>query len=253
MKKVYGIIYKTTCLVNGKIYIGQTTDLENKNYLGSGTNILRAINKYGKENFIRETLIECYNQIELDEWEYLYIWEYNSRNKNIGYNIAKGAVLGAIGDMSHTKLPEVRAKMSASAKGKTFSAETRAKISENHADMSGENHPMYGKTHSAETRAKMSEAHKGKTISEETREKLKEARKGKKPNLGKTPSEETMAKLRKAAKSIPVLQYDVKGNIIAEYYGSKEAERQTGIFATSIIACCKGKVKSAGGYIWIYK
>ena len=33
---------------------------------------------------------------------------------------------------------------------------------------------------------------------------------------------------------------------------SCEAERQTGIFQTSIIRCCQGKVNSAGGYFWFY-
>lgn len=33
---------------------------------------------------------------------------------------------------------------------------------------------------------------------------------------------------------------------------SCEAERQTGIFQTSIIRCCQGKVNSAGDYFWFY-
>ena len=61
--------------------------------------------------------------------------------------------------------------MSESHTGKTVSEETRKKISENHADVSGENHPMYGRTgenhpmygkhHSEEARKKMSEAKSG--------------------------------------------------------------------------------------------
>jgi len=51
------IVYKTTCKVNGKFYIGKhtTTDI-NDGYLGSGTTIRRAIAKYGYENFEREVL-----------------------------------------------------------------------------------------------------------------------------------------------------------------------------------------------------
>ena len=50
------IIYKTTCLVNYKIYIGQS--IRNKNYyLGSGKLLLKAIKKYGKNNFTKEILI----------------------------------------------------------------------------------------------------------------------------------------------------------------------------------------------------
>ena len=44
------IIYKTTNLVNKKIYIGQDSK-NNPEYLGSGAIVKKAIKKYGKENF----------------------------------------------------------------------------------------------------------------------------------------------------------------------------------------------------------
>ena len=43
------------------------------------------------------------------------------------------------------------------------------------------------------------------------------------------------------------------GNIIAEFYGTYEAERKTGINFRNISAVCRGKRKSAGGYQWKYK
>lgn len=54
---MYYIIYETINLVNGKSYIGyhSTKDL-NDNYLGSGTALKLAIEKYGKENFARNIL-----------------------------------------------------------------------------------------------------------------------------------------------------------------------------------------------------
>lgn len=51
----------------------------------------------------------------------------------------------------------------------------------------------------------------------------------------------------------PVLQYTLDMVLIKEYPSIREAERQTGIYNQNIIRCCKGKVKSAGGYIWRYK
>ena len=42
------------------------------------------------------------------------------------------------------------------------------------------------------------------------------------------------------------------GIIVAEFAGTHEAERKTGIYHTSISACCNGKMKSAGNYQWKY-
>ena len=65
------IIYQTTNLINKKIYIGYhyqasaTTD----HYLGSGSTLLKAITKYGKENFIRETLFVFEDELSALEKE----------------------------------------------------------------------------------------------------------------------------------------------------------------------------------------
>ena len=50
-----------------------------------------------------------------------------------------------------------------------------------------------------------------------------------------------------------VLQYTKDGKLIAEYPSSKEAARQTRINRGNISSCCRGKIKSAGGYVWDYK
>ena len=51
------IVYKTTNLVNNKIYIGihSTNDI-NDGYLGSGRAFLDAVAFYGKQSFVREVL-----------------------------------------------------------------------------------------------------------------------------------------------------------------------------------------------------
>jgi dissimilatory sulfite reductase (desulfoviridin) alpha/beta subunit len=60
-------IYKTTNLVNGKIYIGkhQTKD-PHDNYLGSGKQLGYAIKKYGIENFKKEILFVFDNEAEMN-------------------------------------------------------------------------------------------------------------------------------------------------------------------------------------------
>jgi hypothetical protein len=51
-----------------------------------------------------------------------------------------------------------------------------------------------------------------------------------------------------------VLQIDKRtGKVIQEFKSIMQAERETGINNSSICACCKGKLKTAGGFIWRYK
>ena len=51
----------------------------------------------------------------------------------------------------------------------------------------------------------------------------------------------------------PVIQYDKSGNIIADYKSLQDAARATGLFTTNISACCRGKIKTCGGFVWKYK
>jgi hypothetical protein len=49
------IVYETTCLINGKKYLG-VHNREDDGYLGSGNLIKKAIKRYGKKSFVRKTL-----------------------------------------------------------------------------------------------------------------------------------------------------------------------------------------------------
>ena len=69
------IIYKTTNLINGKIYIGKDSN-NNPDYYGSGTALKKAISKYGKENFKKETLDSCTKE-NINEREIYWISETN--------------------------------------------------------------------------------------------------------------------------------------------------------------------------------
>lgn len=99
-----GKIYKITNLVNGKIYVGQTTKSLNERFQRHcwGTTekdsyhlnmaIKKAIKKYGKSNFTIE-LIEEVEADKLDEREVYWILYYDSYNK--GYNCTIGGQNGA--------------------------------------------------------------------------------------------------------------------------------------------------------------
>lgn len=93
---MYGYIYKTTNLINGKIYIGQkkSTEFLGNKYLGSGKYLKCAIQHYGENNFIVELLAIAESKDMLDELEILYIAKYGSTKHSVGYNITAGAVGG---------------------------------------------------------------------------------------------------------------------------------------------------------------
>ena len=88
-------IYKTTNIINGLIYIGQTKKdrITGKKYLGSGVKLKKAIKEFGKDNFTNEILQECNNKEELNQSEIFWISHFNSTDPNIGYNIHKGGAI----------------------------------------------------------------------------------------------------------------------------------------------------------------
>lgn len=196
-----GFIYKTTCLTNGKIYIGKHEGDENDGYLGSGTAFEFALKKHGKENFKREILRRCKTLHELRIWEYVYIKKYHSQDKNIGYNIADGDVNTS--EYNPAKLPEVIEKMTIKNRQTTQNPEYKKRQSEIMKEYF-KTHPgtFTGRKHSEETRDKMRKKslgrpshNKGVPATEEQKRKQSEKMKGryigdKNPNYGKRWTEE---------------------------------------------------------------
>jgi len=50
-----------------------------------------------------------------------------------------------------------------------------------------------------------------------------------------------------------VLQYDKEGNFIKEFDSAKTAAKELNLYPNNITSCCKGNLKSTGGFIWKYK
>ena len=86
----------------------------------------------------------------------------------------------------------------------------------------------------------------------------------KKPQLRKALSDMQKERIKKGINPIvkkgkehpfsrDILQLDLNGNIIKEFAGSFEADRETGINQAHIIKCCKNKQITAGNYFWVYK
>ena len=175
---MFWCIYRITNLINGKTYIGQHKYKKlNDSYMGSGVLIKRAIKKHGIKNFKKEIL---YSRIQYretaDDMERFAIAKERAISK-AEYNLTDGGEGGSF--KGRTFSEESRKKMSESHKGIPLSEEQRRKLSES---LKGRPSPMKGRFHTEETRKKMSDNSKGKnkgrTFSEESRKKMSESHKG---------------------------------------------------------------------------
>lgn len=65
---------------------------------------------------------------------------------------------------------------------------------------------------------------------------------------------ERVAKALKNRKgfSKPILQFNLDSEFIRRWNSTREAERDLGFNQSNITKCCKGKLKTAYGYIWMY-
>ena len=69
-QKKYHFIYKTTCLITGKFYVGMhSADNIEDGYLGSGKILGYSICRHGRENHVREILEFCSSREELKQRE----------------------------------------------------------------------------------------------------------------------------------------------------------------------------------------
>ena len=94
-QKKYHYIYKTTCKITGKFYVGMhSSDSLEDGYLGSGKILGYSRAKYGDENHVREILEFCVSREQL-----------KSREKEI-VNEETGEVTHKIADSLQLPTPE---------------------------------------------------------------------------------------------------------------------------------------------------
>ena len=170
---MYGYIYETKNLVNGKKYIGQHKSKKFDNwYLGSGVVFKQAIKKYGKENFCTRIIekIET-NKDDLNDREKYWIEYYDAVKSKEYYNNSCGGE---------------------EKKWQGFNRAIKLGLKEHHCKK---------RKLSQETKEKISKANKGKKRTEEQRRQFSEAHKGKPAwNKGKKTPVEIREKLSKAHK-----------------------------------------------------
>lgn len=135
MKKHY--IYMTTNEITGMKYIGKHYGETEDSYLGSGTILKRAINKYGKQNFTKTVLFVSIDDDENSLKEKEYIALYDATKNPMFYNIHEGGKGGnTIAGFTEQQKKDLREKLSILSKG--------------------EKNGMYGKNHTEQTKAYLS-------------------------------------------------------------------------------------------------
>ena len=160
---MFGYIYKTTNLINKKVYIGQHKSCKfDKNYFGSGVILLKSIKKYGINNFKCEIIEECSSQEELNKEERFWI-----KTLKPEYNISEGGNGGNLGLEINRRISEtIKRKW----KDGSISHHSNSGFQKGYTPWNkGTKGLCAGWHHSEETKLKLSKLSKGRCASEEQR------------------------------------------------------------------------------------
>lgn len=187
---MYGYIYKTTNLINNRIYIGKHRSKNgafDDNYFGSGTHIKNAIKFYGKSNFTVEPIEWCNSLEEMNLRETFWIEQLNSRDPEIGYNLKSGGDGGwDFRDWSGENNGMYGVHRYGSdnpAFGRKHTDDEKEKMRcaiKARGGHHGKNNPMFGKKHSSSSKEKMSDALRKREVTDETRMRMSASRTGRK-------------------------------------------------------------------------
>lgn len=218
---------------NGKKYVGITSKAVNKRWRnGKGyrehhQHLWSAICLYGWDNFTHEIVERNLTLREASLLEIKLIEQYDTRNREFGYNNSIG---GECGSRGIRWSEDQKAKHSKALTGRVFSTEARANISKG---LMGNKYTL-GYHHTPEARLKMSKARKGNQYA-----------------LGCKHTPENIER-RAAAVRKPVTQYTKDGVEIAQFTSATDATKITGCNSGHISSCCTGKRKTAGGFVWAF-
>lgn len=281
MEKICGI-YCIKNKINGKCYVGQSVDINNrwkehkKLHSNNSTYLYNSLKKYSSDGFDWVVLEECSKE-QLNSREIHWIEKLDCISPN-GYNLKSG------GGKNCYYSEETKKKMSESQRGERnhrwglrYTEEEKREMSES---SSGENAYWYGKNRSEETKKKISEKQKrddnprrGVPKSEDCRKKISIANSGERNGMfGKHHSEERnkmMSELLSGEKSplfgvthsierkIKSARISMNGRAVCcsngcIYYSMYEAGMHTNLNKNSISNVCRGKVNKLHGLKFWY-
>ena len=211
-------VYQHKNKINGKVYIGITSQKPEQRWSSQGCNykssphFYSAIQKYGWDNFEHNILFTDLTKEQACLKEQELIKEYNSMNREFGYNSTSS------GDIF------------------TMNEETKQKISQAMIrNQNGLGHPC-----SEEKKEKISNAQKGRKFTEEHKQKLSEAAKNR--HVPCSEEKKQILKEKSHKKSVYCEELD------KIFESVQECSRQLGIPATSISKLCNGRGKTLKGY-----
>jgi len=257
-----GYIYKITNTVNGKCYIGVTTETNPNERWSNHKSAIRAnigcpllqkaFKKYGEKSFIFEVLIICFNE-DVFKFENEYIIKHNSMSPN-GYNIAVGGIRGPsfLGKHHSDETKQILSK-------KSREYHNRPEIKEQHRQRAIE----FNRTHdigellrkSEKWQKAISEGRIGGRIgghskTEESKKKISESLK--KYYKHNTNSKKNITETMRKVNGKKVSQYTKEGVFIASFDSIVEAAEKNGLTRRNVQVCVSGHNKTAGGFIWKY-
>lgn len=164
------IVYKHTNQINGKSYIGISSQSLYSRSGSNGKNYKKnkhfygAIQKYGWDNFSHEVLLDGLSKEEAQQKEIELIAKYRSNNSQYGYNISSGGESGNAGCVM-SESEKLRRSLAYSGKGNPMYGKR------------GKNNPNYQRKCSVATREILSQALKGRTFDNATIAKMSSAQK----------------------------------------------------------------------------
>ena len=268
---------------NGKMYVGQTGKSPEERWGKNGSHYLKkkkngnyvhsafalAILKYCWDNFEHEIVASNLTKEEANNFEKVLIEKLNTKSRKYGYNLKDGGLGGCFSEEVKKKISDATKGENNPFYGKKHSEESLKKMSESHKGLNiGKDHFASKKVCQYNSQGNlikiwdcMAEAEKELNISNGS---IYNCCKGIQKKAGDFIWRYADEKITDeyiywcnelhsgGNQKKSIAQYSLDDKFICLFDSITEAGIKTGIDKGSISASCRGRNKTAGGFIWKY-